>query len=174
MEDTYTEKTQKYGWIVFLSIAMMISLIVIPFTTGWLDGIIPDEDAWGHGLFDVLQELAEDAEDAWRSVAVRGTVFATVCDIVMLIAAAYKSRTFSLVSALGGIAAMTWSMIKYIDLNDFDAVFDFENCGTTIGFWIPYILFIVCFFVAVTIPKATSENESYTEIDEEIDSDADI
>lgn len=147
----------KYTSIIIMSIVMMASLIIILFSTGWLDGVIPEFDDLGHGLFDVLRELVEDGKDAWRSVIVRGTLFATVCDVILFLSSVCKSKIMSVLSTLGGIITMAWSMFMYIDLNDFDAVFDFDNCGTTIGFWIPFVLFIICFISAVRIPSKSSD-----------------
>lgn len=147
----------KYTSIIIMSIVMMASLIIIPFSTGWLDGVIPEFDDLGHGLFDVLRELVEDGKDAWRSVIVRGILFATVCDVILFLSSVCKSKIMSVLSTLGGIITMAWSMFMYIDLNDFDAVFDFDNCGTTIGFWIPFVLFIICFISAVRIPSKSSD-----------------
>lgn len=147
----------KYTSIIIMSIVMMASLIIIPFSTGWLDGVIPEFDDLGHGLFDVLRELVEDGKDAWRSVIVRGTLFAAVCDVILFLSSVCKSKIMSVLSTLGGIITMAWSMFIYIDLNDFDAVFDFDNCGTTIGFWIPFVLFIICFISAVRIPSKSSD-----------------
>lgn len=147
----------KYTSIIIMSIVMMVSLIIIPFSTGWLDGVIPEFDDLGHGLFDVFRELVEDGKDAWRSVIVRGTLFAAVCDVILFLSSVCKSKIMSVLSTLGGIITMAWSMFMYIDLNDFDAVFDFDNCGTTIGFWIPFVLFIICFISAVRIPSKSSD-----------------
>ncbi len=143
----------KYIYIMVMSIVMMLSLIIIPFTTGWLLGLIPEFDDLGHGLFDILQELIEEGEDAWYDVSVRGTLFAAICDIIIFLASVFKSKIMSIISALGGIITMVWCMFMYIYHNDFDAVFDFENCGTTIGFWIPFIIFIICFILAIRIPS---------------------
>ena len=147
----------KYTSIIIMSIVMMVSLIIIPFSTGWFDGVIPEFDDLGHGLFDVFRELVEDGKDAWRSVIVRGTLFAAVCDVILFLSSVCKSKIMSVLSTLGGIITMAWSMFMYIDLNDFDAVFDFDNCGTTIGFWIPFVLFIICFISAVRIPSKSSD-----------------
>lgn len=165
MSEISTTNSNKFTYIIVMSIAMMLSLIIIPFSTGWLDGLIPEVDDLGHGLFDVLQELAEDGEDAWRSVIVRGTLFAAICDVILFLASVCKSKIMSILSALGGIITMVWSMFMYIDLNDFDAVFDFDDCGTTIGFWIPFILFIICFILAVRIPSESNNTSIDTQIE---------
>jgi len=165
MSEISTTNSNKFTYIIIMSIAMMLSLIIIPFSTGWLDGLIPEVDDLGHGLFDVLQELAEDGEDAWRSVIVRGTLFAAICDVILFLASVCKSKIMSILSSLGGIITMVWSMFMYIDLNDFDAVFDFDDCGTTIGFWIPFILFIICFILAVRIPSESNNTSMDTQIE---------
>ncbi len=155
----------RYTYIIILSIAMMLSLIIIPFSTGWKTGLFPEVDDLGHGLFDVFQELAEDSEEAWRSIMVRGTLFAAICDVILLLASVCKSKLTSILSALGGIITMVWSMFVFIDLNDFDAVFDFDDCGTTIGFWIPFIIFAICFILAIGIPSKSDNNSTDTQIE---------
>ena len=157
MGEISTTNDNKYTYIIVMSMVMMLSLIIIPFSTGWRDGLIPEVDDLGQGLFNVFQEFVEDSEGAWRNIVVRGTLFAAICDAVMALAAVCKSKIMSILSALGGIITMVWSLFMYIDINDFDAVFDFEDCGTTIGFWIPFILFIICFVLAVSIPEASND-----------------
>ena len=100
----------KYTSIIIMSVVMMVSLIVIPFSTGWLDGLIPEFDDLGHGLFDVFRELVEDGKDAWRSVIVRGTLFAAFCDVILFLSSVCKSKIMSVLSTLGGIITMAWSM----------------------------------------------------------------
>lgn len=164
MGEVSTTSDDKYAYVIVMSMAMMLSLMMIPFSTGWRGGLIPDVDDLGHALIDVFQEFAEDSEGAWRNIVVRGTLFAAICDAIMFLAAVCKSKIMSILSALGGIATMVWSLFMYIDLNDFDAVFDFDRCGTTIGFWIPFILFMICFALAVSI----LEESNNTSIDGDV------
>lgn len=159
MDEITTTRNNKYTYIIVLSIVMMLSLIIIPFSTGWKNGLIPESEDWGHGLFDAFQEIAEDSEEAMHDVIIMGTLFAAICDTILCLASICKSKAMSIISALGGIITMFWTMFVFIDLNDFDAVFDFEDCGTTIGFWIPFIIFAVCFILAIRIPSE-SDNES--------------
>lgn len=142
--------------ILIMSIIIMLSLVIIPFSTGWRFGIIPDVEDLGHAFIDVFQEIAEDGGKAFRNIVVRGTLLAVVCDVVLIFAAACKSKCMDIIASLGGVSTLTWFLIKYIELNDFDAVFDLDDCGTTIGFWVPYILFIICFVFSL---KIKSKNE---------------
>lgn len=119
-----------------MSIAMMLSLIIIPFSTGWLDGLIPEVDDLGHGLFDVLQELAEDGEDAWRSVIVRGTLFAAICDVILFLA----SGCYVINVETGRSYSAGAFMTKYYDgycfylANRFGKIIRMDKNGNTIEF----------------------------------------
>ncbi len=159
MDKTSTTSDNRYTYISIMAAIILLSLIIIPFTTGWKQGLFPDADDLGSGLYDALQEIAEDSEYAWRNVVVIGTLFAAICDAFLFIASLCKHKLISSVFALGGSTTMVWFMCAFIDINGFDAVFDFENSGTTIGFWIPFILFIVCSVLAIKIPYE-EDNES--------------
>ncbi len=76
----------------------------------------------------------------------------------MFFAALSKSKVMNIISSLGGIATMLWTVVMIIELNDWDTVFDFECCATTIGLWIPFALFIICFILSIRISTQASNN----------------
>lgn len=41
--------------------------------------------------------------------------------------------------------------LTVFNMNGFDKIFDLYDCGLTIGFWVPFILFIICFFISLSI-----------------------
>ena len=135
--------------LILLAVGIMVSLIIIPFSTGWLLGLMPDADEMGHALKDVMEKIADNGRKAFNNIVVRGTFFAAVWAIALFISAIVKCKPMNAVASFGGTYTMIRFLIKYISLNDFDAVFDFENCGTTIGFWIPLILYLLCIIISL-------------------------
>lgn len=146
--------------ILISAVAILVSLIVIPFSTGWLLGIFPEADDLGYALTDVFEEIAEDGGAAFEDILVSGTVFTLLFDVVLIFSAVCKSKGMGIVASLGGVTTLTAFLIKYIDYNDLDAVFDFDDCGITIGFWIPYILFIICLIASVKLKSKNTETEA--------------
>lgn len=158
---------KKYDGISVLSVVILLSLVIIPISTGWLLGIFPEAEDYGHGLFDEIAELMEDGTEAWDDIVVKGNIYASICALAMFIASMCRSKIMSVISALSGTVTMLWFMVKTIEYNDLDAVFDFENCGTTIGFWIVLISFAVCLCLSVAISSDNSNASSESSDDNE-------
>lgn len=139
----------KHSCIVILSFIMLVSLCIVPFSTGFLLGIIPEANDLGEVWVDIFHEIDKEGTGAFKNIVVTGTLFAFLFSVMLFIGSIGKVRSVEIVSSVGGLISLTWFLIKYISYNDLDAVFDLDNCGTTIGFWIPYIIFLICFLISI-------------------------
>ncbi len=144
------KRNSKIISIILISVCIMISLGIIPFSTGFCDGIIPDADSIGKGVFYILNKCVENEKEL-RYVTSRGTLYAAFFDLCLLVSAVYGRKGFIVISALGGWISLLICLIRLINMNGFDKIFDLDDCGLTIGFWIPFILFIICFFISLSI-----------------------
>ena len=139
----------KHSCLVILSIIMLVSLCIIPFSTGFLLGIIPEANDLGEVWPDIFHEIDREGTGAFKNIVVTGTLLAFLFSVMLFLGSIGKTRSMEILSSVGGLISLTWFLIKYIIYNDLDAVFDLDDCGTTIGFWIPYIIFLICFLISI-------------------------
>lgn len=60
---------------------------------------------------------------------------------------------------------MGYKLIDYIDGYSIEHVLDFESGNVGIGFWIPFIIFIICLSLAVRIPSESNNTSIDTQIE---------
>ncbi len=155
VESITVSNNKKYYIIAMLAIISLLSVLFIPIYSSY-DGIIPEFDDWAFG--EIIEEFIDDPEDAFDYYRVSLTIFAFAASLLLLLFAACKSKVLIIITCLGGIISMGYKLIDYIEGYGLEHVLDFESGHIGIGFWIPFILLVICLFYSFSIVSNRPEN----------------
>lgn len=149
---------KKYTTILLLAIVSILSVLIIPVCNLYYDeGILPKFDYWAFG--EVLEEIADDPEDAFHYYYVCLTIFSFVASLLLLLFAFCKIKKMIIVTCFGGIISMVYKLIDFIDGYGVDDVIGLDTGEVCIGFWISLAIFVVCLIYSFSIETVQERPE---------------
>ena len=144
--------------LIVLSALALANVLFVPIFDVW-GGLFPsDVDcnfAW------VIEDIFEDS-DAWRHWVVVLTMSVFIPTLIVFFMSFTGKKGLFITSNVIGIVLWFKQIIDYgMEDDGFEDLLDFEDGCISIGTWIAIILYLICFFVAISSKKKTETKQEF-------------
>lgn len=132
---------------IILSVIALLNVLFVPIYDVW-GGLFPSNP--DNNFFDVLEYVFEGEFSYW---IVLFTIWIFIPVIAMLITSFTDGVIgFKLSSGFGAVVLIV-NMLRYVDQNGMDELFDFDDGSVAIGTWIALVVFILSLIIVKKAKK---------------------
>ncbi len=134
-----------YTGIVIVAMLLITISLVLPFWSTWGGGLFPEwKDA--ETFIDVMEEVSNDFDAIWYYCPAVFRLSAFVPSVLLLIVSLFKSKAGCIIFSVAGIGLIVVNLIRYVNENNLNDLFDFADGQLSFAVWLSLIMFVVCFF----------------------------
>lgn len=135
------------SFLIVFSLLALLNVIFVPIHDVW-GGLFPDNV--NYNFADVMELVSEGETDMW---VVQLTLSIFVPTLFMFLVSFSGHRGLFLTTTIIGMLVWFKQIVDYCNQFDIETLMDFEDGNVSIGTWLAFGLYLVCFFGALGSKK---------------------